>query len=89
MTFTKIARGWYATADGRYAIVIDGYEHISGADREGDGVAAGLTGREWALAFDPGGRLRRDHNAGENLDWFTTKRAAVAAAASFDPEGDA
>jgi hypothetical protein len=37
-----------------------------------------VTGDEWAAAFDPRGRLREDHGAGDNLDWFDTKREAVA-----------
>ena len=42
------------------------------------GILAGVTGDEWAAVFDPRGRLREDHGAGDNLDWFDTKREAVA-----------
>ncbi len=75
--FTKVERGWYATADGKYAVVVDGYEPSQsvGADRSG---YEGFQGGEWALVHDPRGNLREDHN-GTNLDWFSTKREAVAA----------
>ena len=76
MKFTKVTRGWYATEDGKWAVIVDGYERVSQADRDGDGMLAGITGREWALARDPEGRLRESHNAGENVDWFPTMRAA-------------
>lgn len=70
LKFTKVKRGHYATADGRYAVVQDGY---TGRD-----VAEDVFGGEWALVFDPHGRLREHHNDGENLAWFDTKREAVA-----------
>lgn len=73
MKFTKIEAGWYATEDGRYAVVIDGYKPSAELrDQEF------ITGGEWATVFDGRGGLRENHNAGENLDWFSTKREAVA-----------
>lgn len=75
LALTKVARGWYATQDGRYAAVADGYEprqHV-GAHGDYEGFIAG----EWAAVYDPAGRLRTEHNAGENLDWYPTKRQAV------------
>lgn len=79
MKFTKIAAGHYATEDGTYAVVVDGYSYVSEAERNGSGIMAGITGGEWAAVHDPQGRLRTDHNAGHNIDWFPTKRQAVAA----------
>lgn len=86
MKFTKVEAGWYATADGQWAVVIDGYGHVSNADRDGDGLLAGVTGNEWAAVHDPAGRLREDHNAGSNIDWFDTKREAVAACERAEKE---
>lgn len=75
MIFTKVERGWYATDDGQYAVVIDGYDrHGSVESQDQDGIR----GNEWALVHDSRGRLRIDHNAGENIDWFDTKGKAVA-----------
>lgn len=71
MKFTKIAAGHYATEDGRYAVVVDGYTRGASVTDEG------LTGGEWAACFDPKGGLRISHQEGENLDWFPTKRDAV------------
>ena len=82
--FTKVEAGWYATEDGTYAVVSDGYEkgaHIgsTGDWKNGSGYE-GFIGGEWALVSDPKGRLRTNPELGENLDWFSTKREAVAAA---------
>jgi len=88
LKFHKIEAGWYASEDGRWAVVVDGYGHVSQADRDGDGLLAGITGNQWAAVFSPRGGLDRDHNAGENLDWFDTKRDAVAYCnSSFNPQG--
>lgn len=75
--FHRIAAGHYATDDGKWAVVSDGYSPSQsiGADNTG---YEGFTGGEWAAVYDPQGRLRESHNAGENLDWFPTKREAVA-----------
>jgi hypothetical protein len=71
-TFTKVAAGHYATADGRWAAVSDGYAKGQYAiDHE-------AVGGEWAACFDPNGGLRDSHQAGENLEWFPTKREAIA-----------
>ena len=72
MKFTKVCAGWYATEDGRYAVVIDGYTPSAELLAE-----ESITGGEWVAVFDGLCRLREDNNAGENLDWFTTKRQAV------------
>lgn len=76
--FKKQAAGFYATPDGHYAVISDGYEHVSQTDREGSGVTAGITGGEWAAIYDPKGQLNADHNSGDNLDWFSTKAEALA-----------
>lgn len=75
MKFTKIEAGHYATEDGRYAVVSDGYSPGYIRDEYGDVMGVG---GEWAAVYDPHGGLRTDHNAGENLNWFPTKREAVA-----------
>ena len=74
MTFTKIERGWYATADGRYAVIS---ENALSADENSTDF---VTATEWALCSDPNGDLRHSRHAGENVDWFDTKREAVEAA---------
>jgi len=80
MKFTKVRPGWYATADGTYALICDGYPPIASVDAEDATGYEGFQGGEWALAHDPRGGLRESNNAGENLGWFTTKREAHAAA---------
>ena len=77
LKFTKIRAGWYATEDGRYAVVSDGLGYISQAETNGSGVNAGVANDGWAAVFDPQGRLREDHNEGDNIDWLDTKREAV------------
>lgn len=74
LNFNRIERGWQATPDGRYAVVQDGYSPSKSAGAEGD--YEGFTGGEWAAVYDPRGRLRTEHNSGENLDWFSTAREA-------------
>jgi hypothetical protein len=78
LKFTKIRAGWYATEDGRYAVIVDGYGYVPVADRDYNGSASD----GWSAVIDPQGRLREDHQAGETLDWFDTKRDAVAYCAS-------
>lgn len=75
-SLTKVRAGWYASADGRWAVVSDGYPDSGSvaADRSG---YDGFQGGEWAVVFDGEGRLRDDHNVGDNLDWLPTKREAV------------
>lgn len=80
MEFTKVRRGWYATEDGTFAVVSDGYPKSLSVDAEPNTGYEGFAGGEWALVFDARGRLRDDHDLGDNLDWFATKREAVAAA---------
>lgn len=84
ITLNRIAAGHYASPCGKYAVVQDGY--TPGYLRDPRDVANGLpstadashgVGGEWAAVVDPEGRLRTNHNAGENLDWFSTKREAV------------
>lgn len=72
LKFTKVAAGHYATEDGRYAAVRDGYTGRGDQD-------FGDFGNEWGAVFSARGELREDHNAGENLDWLDTKREAIAA----------
>ena len=78
MKFTRISSGYYATPDGTYAVVKDvtGYVSAEETDRTGEANDG------WCLAHDPQGRLREDQNAGDNVDWFDTKRDAVNAARS-------
>lgn len=83
MKFTKVTAGHYVTADGTYAVTADGYGYVSEAERNGSGINCGITGGEWAVVHDAQGRLRADHNVGENIDWFPTKREAVAAAVEY------
>lgn len=78
LTFTKIRAGFYATPDGRYAAQRDVTGYVTIEDREGSGVRAGCDDDGWSLSFDRDGRLRSDQDAGELLDWFETKRAAIA-----------
>lgn len=89
LKFTKVDRGWYATEDGKWAVVADGYApsvHAgadAGYDRHDPGthnLYEGYVGGEWAVVYDAHGNLRAAHNDGENLDWLPTKREAVAAA---------
>lgn len=82
LKFIKVRAGWYVTEDGHWAVVSDGYGHVTVAEREGDGIMCGMTGGQWATCYDPKGQLRLNHQAGENLDWFDTKREAVALANS-------
>jgi hypothetical protein len=84
MKFTKVDAGWYANADGTVAVISDGYKPVAQRDRDGAGVAAGITGSEWAVVTDDDGRMRREHNAGETHDWFSTKRDAIAFAQRFE-----
>ena len=85
--FTKVRAGWYATEDGKWAVVSDGYEKSnsvgaeSGMTVHGAWSYEGFVGGEWALVFDPRGNLREDSASGgsENLDWYPTKREAVEA----------
>jgi hypothetical protein len=83
MKFTKVQAGWYATADGTVAVISDGYTPIAQRDRDGSGVAAGITVGEWAVVTDDAGRMRSEHNAGITHDWFPTKREAIDAAPRF------
>lgn len=67
LKFKKVQRGLYVSTDGRYAVAHDGYPAIQsvGADSHYEGFIGG----EWAAVL-----TRTD----ENLDWFKTKREAVA-----------
>ena len=78
MKLNRISTGWYASEDGKWAVQSDGYDPIPAYLREGHGVAAGITGGEWAVVHDAQGRLREDSSVGENLNWYDTKREAVA-----------
>lgn len=73
LKFTKVQAGWYATEDGRYAVVSEGMNYVNA-----DGRSDGADNDGWSASFDPNGQLRTDHNAGENLDWFDTKKEAIA-----------
>lgn len=71
--------GFYSLAGTRYAVMADGYEPVAERDREGAGVAAGITGREWAVIRYAEGE-EHTGQGGENMDWFPTMREARAAA---------
>lgn len=75
MKFTKVERGWYATEDGTYAVMSDGYEFLTAADAAQSAHYEGVT-HEWAALHDPQGRLREDTDKVDALDWFPTKRQA-------------
>ena len=62
MKFTKIEAGWYATEDGRYAVIVDGYKPSKSIDSIPGGYE-GFKGGEWASVFDGQGRMRNDHQA--------------------------
>ena len=72
MTFTKVEAGWYATPDGRWGVVSEGHGYVNAAGRA---LGAGNDG--WALVYNGG---RHDHQEGETLGWYDTKREAVEAA---------
>jgi len=82
MKMTKVSRGWYATEDGRYAAIADGYEKSLSCGAEGD--YDGFPGGEWAAIYSPGGGLREESQIGDNLDWFPTKREAVECAERYE-----
>lgn len=65
--FHKIKAGHYATADGKYEIIRDVTGYVSQSERDGDGVLAGCDDDGWALVCE-----------GVNIDWFDTKRDAIA-----------
>lgn len=79
MKFTKVRSGHYATQDGTYAVIKDNTGYVSAEETDMTGEA----NDGWCLAHDPKGELREDHQAGENVDWFDTKREAIAYAARF------
>lgn len=82
LTFNRIARGHQATPDGKYAVVQDGYtpgyivDPLALANGASRSEAADGYGGEWAACYDPAGRLRDEHNAGDSIDWFPTAREA-------------
>lgn len=77
MTFDKILAGWYASPDGTYAVVRDGYEKSASVGAEVSTGYEGFQGGEWAAVYDPQGRLREDSGAGDNLDWYPKMADAV------------
>lgn len=84
---TRIAAGWYATPDGKHALIGDNpSDVVSKLEADGGdlshapGIGTGsATQREWQYVHDPQGRLREDHNAGITHGWHDSKRAAQAA----------
>jgi hypothetical protein len=69
---SKVQAGWYASEDGCWAVVSEGQGYADAQDRAyGDGNDG------WALVYDRAGGLRKNHNDGENLGWFDTKRDAL------------
>ena len=88
---TKVERGWYASEDGRFAVVADGYSpsQSQGAGWSGSGAGEtlsyyeGFIAGEWAAVYSARGGLRENSNDGTNLDWFPTKREAVSFIQSY------
>lgn len=84
---TRIAAGWYATPDGKHALIGDNpSDVVSKLEADGGdlshapGIGTGsATQREWQYVHDPQGRLREDHNAGITHGWHDSKRDAQAA----------
>jgi hypothetical protein len=79
MKFNRIRAGWYATPDGKYAVIVDGLPYISVEEYSGSGIHAGCVGGEWIAVHDPEGGLRESQSAGENIDVEDTKRQAIEA----------
>jgi hypothetical protein len=79
LRFTKVERGWYATDDGRWMVVSDGYDPSQSIGASGD--YEGYAGGEWALVQ---GGDREDHQTGVTLDWFPTMRQAIDRARVLD-----
>lgn len=85
----KVERGYYVAVGTPYAVVADGYEpgqHV-GASRDfdhhtGQGQYEGFIAGEWAAVrfynVIESVEQAPNHNDGDNLDWFDTKREAVA-----------
>jgi hypothetical protein len=70
---TKVASGWYATEDGRWAVVGDQADVTSQRESGGTGVSTGLpTSTEWAVTHSPEGLLREDANRGNVVAWVET-----------------
>ena len=84
MKFNKVEAGHYATEDGRYAVMVDGYEPGKHVGAEGDWKHGsgyeGFVGGEWAAVYYKNGDGPDGHD--ENLDWFPTMREAKAYAES-------
>lgn len=71
MKLTRVSAGWYATPDGRFAVIGDDPDSgVTKDEADGAGVEAGMsTQREWQVVEDAQGRLREDHHAGTTLAW--------------------
>lgn len=67
---------WYASADGKWAVVGDGADaKVSKAAADGDGVGAGLnTSSEWQVLYSPDGSLRTQREHAEMIQWVGTLR---------------
>lgn len=82
MKLQKIAVGWYASEDGRWAVVGDAPGEVAtkleadgGDGWHAPGINTGCsTQREWQVSYDPEGQLRVDHNAGRTVAWVDTLR---------------
>lgn len=76
MKLTKVALGWYANADGTWAVVGDAPGTAATLEEaDGDGLGCGCaTQREWQVAHDPKGGLRESHQAGNTVAWVGTLR---------------
>lgn len=77
---SRVAVGWYATADGTWAVIGDAPGEVAtkleadggGWDRK-PGINTGCsTQREWQIVHDPNGQLRVDSHAGQIVAWCDT-----------------
>lgn len=85
MKLSKVALGWYASADGTWAVVGDAPgEAVTLEEADGDGVGCGCsTLREWQVLHDAQGRLRSSSNEGTNRAWVGTLREGREAVDQF------
>ena len=70
----KVARGWYATDDGTWAVIGDNPNEVATVEENnGSGIQTGCsTQREWQIVFDSRGQLRESHLAGNTVEWVDT-----------------
>jgi hypothetical protein len=67
--FKKVEAGLYVSEDGLWEVQRDPTGYVTIDQRDGDGLLAGCDDDGWSLA-----------SGDEVIDWFDTKREAIAAA---------